>query len=153
MSAPGPGQLLFAFVRHWSRRSTAGDASVADLGRLVLVTEAVAALVGRDEPATVNAVADEIGIDQSGASRLIKSAVGAGYVTMTTAPSDGRRREAAVTSIGHTALREAHAWQERIFDELTAGWSPQRRDDFQSAMADLIARSSVVTAVSGELES
>jgi DNA-binding MarR family transcriptional regulator len=144
MSAAGPGQLLFGFVRHWSRRSTAGDASVAEQGRLVLVTEAVAALVGRDEPATVNAVADEIGIDQSGASRLIKSAVDAGYLTMTTAPSDGRRREAAVTPIGHTALRQAHAWQERMFDELTAGWSQQRRDDFQTAMADLIARSYVI---------
>ena len=60
---------------------------------------------------------------------------------MTTAASDGRRREAAVTPIGRTALRQAHAWQERIFDELTAGWSRKRRDDFQRAMADLIARS------------
>ncbi|WP_345599142.1 MarR family winged helix-turn-helix transcriptional regulator [Thermocatellispora tengchongensis] len=107
----------------------------------MLVTEAVAALAGRDEPATVNAVADEIGIDQSGASRLIKSAVEAGYLTMTTAPSDGRRREVSVTPAGRTALRHAHAWQEKVFAELTAGWSRQRRDDFQRAMADLIARS------------
>lgn len=141
MSAPGPGQLLFGFVRHWSRRASAGDASVAEQGRLVLVVEAVAALVGREEPATVNAVADDIGIDQSGASRLIKNAVDAGYLTMTTAPSDARRREASVTPIGHTTLRQAHAWQERVFDELTAGWSKQRRDAFQSAMADLIAQS------------
>ncbi|GAA5065856.1 DNA-binding MarR family transcriptional regulator [Thermocatellispora tengchongensis] len=141
MSAAGPGQLLFAFVRYWSRRAAAGDASIAEQGRLVLVTEAVAALAGRDEPATVNAVADEIGIDQSGASRLIKSAVEAGYLTMTTAPSDGRRREVSVTPAGRTALRHAHAWQEKVFAELTAGWSRQRRDDFQRAMADLIARS------------
>lgn len=141
MTARGPGQLLFGFVRHWSRRSTAGDASVAEQGRLVLATEAVAALDGRGEPATVNAVAEEIGIDQSGASRLIKSAVDAGYVTMTTAPADGRRREAGVTPMGRAALRQAHAWQERMFAELTAGWSQQRRDDFQRAMADLIARS------------
>ncbi len=144
MSTPGPGQILFGFVRHWSRRSTAGDGSVAERGRLVLATEAVAALVGREEPATVNAVADEIGIDQSGASRLIKSAVDAGYLTMRTAPSDGRRREAAVTPIGRNALRHAHEWQERMFDELTAGWSQQRRDDFQRAMGDLIARSSAI---------
>lgn len=141
MSAAGPGPLLFSFVRHWSRRSTAGDAAVAEQGRLVLVTEAVAALVGREESATVNAVADEIGIDQSGASRLIKSAVDAGYLAMTIAPADGRRREASVTPVGHAALRQAHAWQARIFDELTMGWSQQRRDDFQRAMADLIARS------------
>lgn len=141
MTALGPGQLLFGFVRHWSRRSTAGDASIAEQGRLVLATEAVAALVGREEPATVNAVADEIGIDQSGASRLIKSAVDAGYLRMAAAPSDGRRREGAVTPIGHAALRQAHVWQEQMFDELTAGWSRQRRDDFRSAMAELIARS------------
>ncbi|WP_159501239.1 MarR family winged helix-turn-helix transcriptional regulator [Microbacterium sp. 18062] len=141
MSAPGPGQLLFGFVRHWSRRSTAGDASVVERGRLVLATEAVAALVDREEPATVNAVADEIGIDQSGASRLIESAVDAGYLTLATAPSDGRRREVAVTPSARAVLRQAHVWQERVFDELTAGWSRRRRDDFRKAMADLIARS------------
>lgn len=146
MSTAGPGQLLFGFVRHWSRRAITGDAAVAEQGRLVLVTEAVAALVGREESAPVNAVADEIGIDQSGASRLIKSAVDAGYLTMTMAPSDGRRREVSVTSAGRTALRRAHAWQEEIFAELTAGWSQERRDDFQSAMADLIARSYAVGA-------
>ena len=141
MSAPGPGQLLFGFVRHWSRRSTAGDTAVAEQGRLVLATEAVVALANRGEAATVNAVADEIGIDQSGASRLIKIAVNAGYLTLTTAPSDGRRREVAVTPSGRTVLRQAHAWQEQVFDELTADWSQRRRDEFQAAMADLIARS------------
>jgi DNA-binding MarR family transcriptional regulator len=141
MSALGPGQLLFGFVRHWSRRSLGGDASLAEQGRLILTTEAVAALVSRAEPATVNAVADEIGIDQSGASRLIKSALAAGYLATSIAPSDGRRREAAVTPIGHTALRHAHAWQEHLFDQLTVGWSQRRREDFQTAMEDLIARS------------
>ncbi|WP_395729055.1 MarR family winged helix-turn-helix transcriptional regulator [Nakamurella sp.] len=141
MNDSGPGQLLFGFVRHWSRRSRSADASVAEQGRLVLATEAVAALAGRGEPATVNAVADEIGIDQSGASRLITSAVAAGYLTMTTSPSDGRRRPAAVTSAGRAVLGQAHAWQERKFDELTAGWSQQRRDEFQRAMTDLMVRS------------
>ncbi|WP_353810453.1 MarR family winged helix-turn-helix transcriptional regulator [Agromyces sp. SYSU T00194] len=123
----------------------AGDASIAEQGRLVLATEAVAALVGREEPATVNAVADEIGIDQSGASRLVKSAVDAGYVTLVTNPTDGRRREVAVTPRGRAVLRQAHAWQERVFDELTTGWTHQRRVDFQTAMADLIARSHTIS--------
>lgn len=38
-------------------------------------------------------------------------------------------------------LDQAHAWQERVFDELTAGWSRKRRSDFRRAMADPIARS------------
>ena len=142
VSTAGPGQLLFGFVRHWSCRSTAGDASATEQGRLALVTEAIAALANRDEPATVNAVADEIGIDQSGASRLIKNAATVGYLTMQAAPSDGRRREATVTSSGRAVLKAAHVWQERIFAELTDGWIPQRREEFQRAMADLIAQQS-----------
>lgn len=117
---------------------------MAAQGRLVLVTEAVATLADRDEPATVNAVAEEIGIDQSGASRLIKNAADAGYLTMQAAPSDARRREAKVTSSGRAVLKAAHAWQEQVFADLTYGWSLQRREEFQHAMADLIARSYVI---------
>lgn len=140
MNEPGPGQLLFAFVRRWSRYASAGHGDIAENGRLVVVTEAVAGLVGRGQAATVNAVAAELGLDQSGASRLIRSAVDADFLTMTMAPQDARRREATVTAAGHTALRQARAWQERTFAELTAGWSQRRREDFRSAMADLIAR-------------
>lgn len=141
MSAQGPGQLLFSFVRHWSRRAATGDATISEQGRLVQVTEAVNALVDRNGPATVNAVAHELGIDQSGASRLVKSAADAGYLTMVKGASDGRRREVSITAAGQAALEHAHGWQEQVFDALTAGWSRQRRDDFQRAMADLIARS------------
>jgi MarR family transcriptional regulator, organic hydroperoxide resistance regulator len=137
----GPGQLLFTFVRHWSRRAATGDATVAEQGRLVLVTEAVHALAARAEPATVNAVARELGIDQSGASRLIRSAVEARYLTTARGRGDGRRREVSVTDTGAAALRHAHAWQEEVFAELTAGWSGRRREDFRSAMADLLSRS------------
>ena len=144
MTTPGTGQLLFSFVRHWSRRAATHDASVAERGRLVLVTEAVAALHGRGRPPTVNAIAGECGIDQSGASRLSTSAVDAGDLTVTTGASDGRRREVSVTPAGRLVLRQAHAWQEEVFDELTAGWSEKRRRDFHTAMADLIARSDQV---------
>lgn len=140
MSTMGPGELLFGFVRHWSRRA-GSDAVMAEQGRLVLVTEAVNSLVARGEPATVNAVAWALGIDQSGASRLIKGAVDAGYLVMTEGPTDRRRRALSVTAAGHTALQQAHAWQEEVFVALTAGWSAERRDDFEKAMADLIARS------------
>jgi DNA-binding MarR family transcriptional regulator len=142
VSEPGPGQLLFGFVRHWSRRAATGDAAIAEQGRIVLATEAVHALIERGEPATVNAVALELGIDQSGASRLIKSAADAGYLAMVKGASDGRRRDVSITAAGAEALVQAHAWQERVFDELTAGWSRRRRDDFQRSMAELIARSS-----------
>ncbi|MCH6163255.1 MarR family winged helix-turn-helix transcriptional regulator [Streptomyces marispadix] len=140
-STHGPGRVLFAFVRHWSRRSPAGDDAVAEQGRHVLVAEAVGALTGRGIAASVNAVAHEIGIDQSGASRLIKSATEAGYLSMEPSQADGRRREASLTSAGRSMLKQARHWQEQVFDQLAAGWSEQRRRDFQHAMEDLIDRS------------
>lgn len=141
MSSPGPGQVMFTFVRYWSRRSSASDHLVAEQGRLVLVTEAVHSLAQRGIAATVNAVAHEIGIDQSGASRLVKSATEAGYLTLQASDADGRRRQATVTSSGHTMLKQAHDWQEQVFGQLTDGWSEQQRRDFQQAMTDLVDRS------------
>jgi len=147
------GQVLFAFVRHWARR----DPAVAEQGRLVLVTEAVDALAGRGVAATVNAVAREIGIDQSGASRLVKEAAAAGWLSMRSPEADGRRREATLTATGRDMLTHAHRWQERVFDQLTAGWSERRRRDFAAAMTDLMGRSRALAdagsrAVAGDEE-
>jgi DNA-binding MarR family transcriptional regulator len=137
----GPGQVLFEFVRHWSRRSNASESDTAEQGRLVLVTEAVHS-VSRREPATVIAVAHELGMDQSGASRLVKSAVAGGYLRMRAAESDARRRHVTVTPAGLDMLDQAHAWQESVFDRLAEGWSEQQRDDFRRAMLSLLHRSS-----------
>lgn len=145
MTGPGPGQVLFHFVRHWSRRSVAADTG-GEQGRLVLVCEAVHALSRRATPATVNSIAQEVGIDQSGASRLIKSATAAGYLVMAASATDGRRREASLTSAGETMLDQAHRWQEEVFAELTRGWSDKERCDFQQAMTDLIERSYAMDA-------
>ena len=140
MSERGPGQVLFEFVRHWSRRSVAGGAA-ADQGRLVLVTEAVQALTRRGEPATVNAIAAEVGIDQSGASRLVAAATGAGHLAMRTSSRDARRREAEVTAAGRVMLEHAHRWQEDVFARLTEGWTQQQRLEFQRSMNALVDRS------------
>ncbi|WP_260283557.1 MarR family winged helix-turn-helix transcriptional regulator [Propionibacterium freudenreichii] len=104
----------------------------------MLVVEAVHALSQRDTAATINEVAHEIGIDQSGASRLVTNAVHAGYLALRPSEDDARRRQALLTSAGHELLADAHAWQERVFDRLAQGWTQQRRDDFQQAMTDLI---------------
>lgn len=142
MSTQGPGQALFAFVRHWSRRT----AAVADQGRLVLVGEAVHSLAERGAETTVNAIAVEIGLDQSGASRLVKAAIEAGHLAMEASRSDGRRREVSLTAAGRTMLDQAHRWQEQVFDQLTDGWSEKRRSEFQRAMSDLIDRSHLLHA-------
>jgi DNA-binding MarR family transcriptional regulator len=104
----------------------------------VLVCEAVHALSQRGTPATVNAIAHDIGIDQSGASRLITSATATGYLAMAASPADGRRREASLTPAGRSMLDQAHRWQEDVFVQLTTGWSDKKRHDFQQAMTDLM---------------
>lgn len=129
----GPGELLFAFVRHWARRAT-------DEGRLVLVAEAVHSL-SRRGPVTVNDVAHEIGIDQSGASRFVKAAADAGYLRIRPSRQDARRRELIVTEAGLVMLEQAHAWQEHVFAQLTEDWTTQQRQDFQQAMTQLVERS------------
>jgi DNA-binding MarR family transcriptional regulator len=142
----GPGQMLFQFVRHWARRASALDPrTTAEQGRLVLVTEAVESLVRRGEAATINAIAHEIGIDQSGASRLVKSAMDAGVIELWTLDSDARRRHATVTAGGRKMLKDAHAWQEQVFDQLTDGWTAEQRVDFQRAMVSLVERSYSLT--------
>ena len=133
-----PGRLLFSFVRHWSRYAASGDGALATQGRLILVDEAVDALSNRGEAATVNAIAAEIGIDQSGASRLVKNAIAAGHVTLEAPEADARRRVAHLTDRGRTSVDEAHAWQEQVFAELTTGWSPERRSMFAGAIRDLM---------------
>lgn len=145
MSDPGPGQVLFHFVRHWARRAAAGDAG-GEQGRLVLVCEAAHALGRRGSAATVNAIAHEIGIDQSGASRLIRSAEAAGYLTTAAPAADSRRREASLTPDGRSMLDEAHRWQESVFAELTAAWSDEKRAGFRQAMTDLMERSYAMDA-------
>lgn len=135
----GPGQVLFHFVRYWSRRWPEGDQHAAR-GREVLVAEAVHAL--RDQgDVTVNDVAAELGIDQSNASRLIAHAVGRGILSVEPASYDARRRVVRLTRQGTALLAAAHRWQERVFDTLTADWSEAERAAFHRAMIRLLEAS------------
>jgi DNA-binding MarR family transcriptional regulator len=134
----GPGQALFRLVRFWSRRWTgAGQAVEMEHARDVMVTEAVASLSQRDR-ATVNAVANELGIDQSGASRIIAQAVQRGYLYKALAQQDARQRALHVTPAGDELLRAAHAWQEAVFADLTAGWPEQDVQQLQGYLEGLL---------------
>jgi DNA-binding MarR family transcriptional regulator len=142
----GPGQTLFEFVRHWSRRSNAPANRAGERnGRHVLVTEAIGAIAKRG-PATINAVAHEIGIDQSGASRLVKDAVEAGYLEMKPSPHDARQRVVALKKAGRQLLLDAHRWQEEVFAQLTDDWETRERVAFHRAMLRLLNRSHEIEA-------
>lgn len=138
-SQPGPGQRLFQVVRFWSRRWTgAGQGAELDNARLVMVTEAVLALQG-GPGATVNAVANELGIDQSGASRMVAQAEVGGYLRKAPGAHDARQRTLHVTPAGEELLAAAHAWQEHVFASLTATWDAEDIQRFAGYLARLQA--------------
>ena len=72
-----------------------------------MVIEAVAALQG-NTGATVNQVAAELGLDQSGASPMLGQAAERGYLRKIALGSDARQRRHLVTEEGGGMLDSAH---------------------------------------------
>ncbi len=138
MSADHPGRALFAFVRRFGQLPSHETATAAQ-GRLALVAEAVDALTSRGADATVNAVASHLGIDQSGASRLLRTATESGIVRTAVSSADGRRRTSVLTPAGESMLAEALAWQDEMLARLTAQWPDDRRAGFIADLGEIVA--------------
>ncbi|MCM1012773.1 MULTISPECIES: MarR family winged helix-turn-helix transcriptional regulator [unclassified Brevibacterium] len=138
MTSDHPGRALFAFVRRFGQLPGRETVSTAQ-GRLALVAEAVDALTSRGADATVNAVAAHLGIDQSGASRLLRTATEAGVVRTDVSSADARRRTSVLTPAGESMLAEALTWQDEVLARLTAQWSEDRRADFLSDLGEIVA--------------
>jgi DNA-binding MarR family transcriptional regulator len=119
------GPALFRLVRFWSRRWAAGAAQGSDAHVAhVLVLEAVEA-AGGGGPASIGAVATELGLDRSNASRMLAGAVAAGLVTRAVAADDARRTVLDLTPDGRSLLDAARAWQQDVFTRLVADWPAQ----------------------------
>lgn len=128
----GAGPAFFQLVRFWSRRwitraalqidpePAADDRRVRD----VLVLEAVDAAAARTPEVSVADVAHQLGIDRSGASRLIGDAISRGHLKRETSAIDARRAVIVPTKEGSKTLAEARAWQEKTFAAVTRGWEP-----------------------------
>jgi DNA-binding MarR family transcriptional regulator len=125
------GQALFRVVRFFSRRWTS-SASQELTGHMrhvqhILTVEAVHAAAGE---ATVNAVAHQLGLDHSGASRMVRDAAEAGYLERVESEEDRRRTALRLTTAGKDLLSGAHQWQQRTFEDLTANWEDHDREQF-----------------------
>jgi DNA-binding MarR family transcriptional regulator len=139
------GPALFRLVRFWSRRWAAGVAqgNGSDAGHVghVLVLEAIDA-ASREGTAQIGAVAVELGLDRSNASRMLASAVSAGLVTKMVSPQDARCTELAMTPAGKELLTAAHAWQAQTFAQLVAGWPAADARRFASYLVRLATQPS-----------
>lgn len=128
------GPALFTLVRFWSRRwvnrallgvAAGSDAETRNIAHIQVI-EAVAAVTDDDE-VTVNGVAAQLAMDQSGASRMIRDAVAAGYLVRKGSGHDRRRAVVELTAEGRRLHGQALRWQQQCFDDLTAAWSDRDR--------------------------
>ncbi|MFC8384475.1 MarR family winged helix-turn-helix transcriptional regulator [Nocardia sp. NPDC057272] len=132
------GPALFRLVRFWSRRwsnqAFTGSSSESDDDRRrvqhIQVVEAVAATLRTDRETTVTDVAEQLGLDHSGASRMVRDAVAAGYLAREGSADDRRRVVVRLTGSGRELSAASHDWQRRCFDQLTASWTEHDRRQF-----------------------
>jgi MarR family transcriptional regulator, organic hydroperoxide resistance regulator len=133
------GQALFAFVRFWSRRWTGtGLGADAQRGRDVMVVEAVHALTEQKRSTSINDVARELGLDQSGASRMVGRAEQQGFVTRRGPDRIGATAAITNTAAGEKLLSQAHVWQDGVLRTLTAGWSDEDVKTLMNLMDRLV---------------
>lgn len=136
----GGGPALFRLVRFWSRRWAAGitQDEGGDVAH-ILVLEAIDAARGDGRPAQIGAVAVELGLDRSNASRMIAATVAAGLVTKTVSAQDARRTELDLTPAGEERLAAARAWQEEMFARMVADWPARDARRFAAYLVRLAA--------------
>ncbi|HEY4456254.1 MAG TPA: MarR family winged helix-turn-helix transcriptional regulator [Pseudonocardiaceae bacterium] len=128
------GPALFRLVRYWSRRwitrtSTELTGEMRHVQH-ILAVEAASTGAERGDEVTVATIAHQLGLDHSGASRMVRDATAAGYLTKDTSPEDRRRASLHLTDAGRELLTGSHQWQRRTFAELTVTWSAADRQRF-----------------------
>jgi MarR family transcriptional regulator, organic hydroperoxide resistance regulator len=100
-----------------------------------MVLEAVHALAGST---SINDVARELGVDQSGASRMVARAERLGLVTRPPAGRIGATSSIAITAGGEELLRQAHGWQDEVVRTLTADWPREDVEMLETLMNRLV---------------
>ncbi|MCK2241657.1 MULTISPECIES: MarR family winged helix-turn-helix transcriptional regulator [unclassified Crossiella] len=124
------GPALFRLVRFWSRRWAGLAAGEQRQVQHVHTLEAVhSAVTGGVEP-SVGEIAHRLGLDHSGASRLVRDATAAGYLARAESEVDRRRTVPRLTGSGRKLLTGALDWQREAFGELTADWAEADRQRF-----------------------
>lgn len=126
---PDPGPAVFQLIRFWSRRwvFTAADDLLDDRAQIqtILVLEAVSAATGSTKQASIPGIAAELGVDRSGASRMVRDAERDGYLRRNTIGNDRRRVLVELSTEGARLLEASRAWQQAQFDTLVHDWSQE----------------------------
>ena len=144
-ASPDGGPALFRLVRFWSRRWARGVAHAmgADVGGdaavgHVLTVDAVAASAAPG--ATIGDVARLLGLDRSGASRMVAAAEASGFLERRRSESDARVTRVRLTAEGDALIAAAEEWQRLAFADLTADWADEDRERFAGYLQRLAAQ-------------
>jgi DNA-binding MarR family transcriptional regulator len=129
-------------IRRSMSRRTLGRRLLEELGGDDLAALGVADVVelGRqgDGEITVGKVATELGLDPSRASRLVTSAIAAGYVKREASQEDGRRITLVLTPTGDALLEQAHRIRQDVFRRAMQGWTSAERQAFARLLSRFI---------------
>lgn len=108
-------------------RELGGGVDLSHLGVVDAVEEGPDAADGM---VTVGMVGERLGIDPSRASRVVASAIQAGYVERQASQADGRRVGLRLTASGRALAASAHGVRQRAFAEGMEGWTDDERRTF-----------------------
>jgi DNA-binding MarR family transcriptional regulator len=124
-------QALFRLGRLFARNGLASGhpARAQELSR-ILIVQAVEAVQATAQEATIGAVAQQLAVDPSTASRLVADAIKDGYLARSASLTDNRRVQLGLTEDGRALAQNARDYQLSIFQQVTGDWTDQERAEF-----------------------
>jgi DNA-binding MarR family transcriptional regulator len=128
-------ESLFRLGRLFSRVAvptlvSGHTARALELSRILIVQAVETLQTMPEQEATIGAIAQQLTIDPSTASRLVADAIRDGYLVRGASPTDSRRVQLDLTEAGRTLAQSARAYQMTIFHQVTSDWSDQERAEF-----------------------
>jgi DNA-binding MarR family transcriptional regulator len=100
-----------------------------------------------DQEPTVGAVAERLGADPSRASRMVASAVKAGYVKRVASQGDGRKTFLRLTSEGLACAREARDFRIAHFGRLVENWTDRECREFARLLGGFTESTSEIASI------
>lgn len=122
-------------IRRSQTRRTLAVLAAGDAGGFVPSSASVVDAIEQGPDAdggevTVGTVAQRLGADPSRASRLVATAVRAGYVARVASQADGRRIRLELTPAGRELAEAGHRFRRSMFERLIRDWPESDREEF-----------------------
>lgn len=98
---------------------------------------AILALVHELEQASVNSVAEKLGLDRTTAGKNLRPLEKAGLISVTASKSDARQRLISLTKTGHASLKQAVPLWRRAQNRFEAANGPGKTAQLRAMLGDL----------------